>query len=188
MPSSKLKPFKRARLGQHQGAYYIRLTAYDRPGVMAAITTRMAEREVSLESIVQRSPRGAPGALATVVIITHETTEAAIRTALDLIEADGKRRRAAADDPHRTAIMPTARFGRQSARGTSVMAKDNGKPHGLERVLVLEVARVTEAAAIAAARLRGRGNEKAADKAAVDAMRRASSPRQRQGHRRHRRG
>src|SRR5919204_1628341 len=44
--------------------------------------------------------------------------------------------------------------------------------HGLDRVLVLEVARVTEAAAIAAARLRGRGNEKAADKAAVDAMRR----------------
>jgi fructose-1,6-bisphosphatase II / sedoheptulose-1,7-bisphosphatase len=34
-----------------------------------------------------------------------------------------------------------------------------------------EVARVTEAAAIAAARLRGRGDEKAADKAAVDAMR-----------------
>ncbi len=43
---------------------------------------------------------------------------------------------------------------------------------GLERVLVLEVTRVTEAAAIAAARFRGRGNEKAADKAAVDAMRR----------------
>ena len=43
---------------------------------------------------------------------------------------------------------------------------------GLERILVLEVARVTEAAAIAAAQLRGRGNEKAADKAAVDAMRR----------------
>jgi fructose-1,6-bisphosphatase II / sedoheptulose-1,7-bisphosphatase len=42
-------------------------------------------------------------------------------------------------------------------------------------VLVLEVARVTEAAAIAAARLRGRGNEKAADKAAVDAMRRELS-------------
>ena len=42
---------------------------------------------------------------------------------------------------------------------------------GLDRVLVLEVARVTEAAAIAAAKLRGRGDEKAADKAAVDAMR-----------------
>jgi fructose-1,6-bisphosphatase II / sedoheptulose-1,7-bisphosphatase len=43
---------------------------------------------------------------------------------------------------------------------------------GLDRVLVLEVGRVTEAAAIAAAKLRGRGDEKAADKAAVDAMRR----------------
>lgn len=51
-------------------------------------------------------------------------------------------------------------------------ALNKTKSHGLERVLVLEVARVTEAAAIAAARLRGRGNEKAADKAAVDAMRR----------------
>jgi fructose-1,6-bisphosphatase II / sedoheptulose-1,7-bisphosphatase len=49
--------------------------------------------------------------------------------------------------------------------------KDNGD-QWLDRVLVLEVTRVTEAAAIAAAKLRGRGNEKAADKAAVDAMRR----------------
>lgn len=50
------------------------------------------------------------------------------------------------------------------------MAKGNGSV-GLDRMLVLEVARVTEAAAIAAARFNGRGNEKAADKAAVDAMR-----------------
>ena len=47
----------------------------------------------------------------------------------------------------------------------------NPASSGLERILVLEVARVTEAAAIAAAQFRGRGNEKAADKAAVDAMR-----------------
>jgi len=46
-----------------------------------------------------------------------------------------------------------------------------GEVVGLDRMLVLEVARVTEAAAIAAAKLRGRGNNKAADKAAVDAMR-----------------
>lgn len=45
--------------------------------------------------------------------------------------------------------------------------KETGR---LERVLVLEVARVTEAAAIAAARHRGRGNEMAADRAAVEAM------------------
>ena len=43
----------------------------------------------------------------------------------------------------------------------------------LDRVLVMEMVRVTEAAAIAASRLIGRGDEKAADHAAVEAMRKA---------------
>ncbi len=43
--------------------------------------------------------------------------------------------------------------------------------HNLDRVLVLEMVRVTEAAAIAASSLVGRGDEKAADQAAVEAMR-----------------
>ncbi|MBB3691601.1 class II fructose-bisphosphatase [Sphingomonas sp. BK580] len=43
----------------------------------------------------------------------------------------------------------------------------------LDRVLVLEMVRVTEAAAIAASQLTGRGDEKAADAAAVEAMRAA---------------
>jgi len=42
----------------------------------------------------------------------------------------------------------------------------------LDRILTLELVRVTERAAVAAARLRGRGDEIAADQAAVDAMRR----------------
>src|ERR1700712_1594323 len=42
----------------------------------------------------------------------------------------------------------------------------------LERILSMELVRVTERAAVSAARLRGRGDEKAADQAAVDAMRR----------------
>ncbi len=47
-------------------------------------------------------------------------------------------------------------------------------PHSLmlERILSLEIVRVTERAAVNSARLRGRGEEKAADQAAVDAMRR----------------
>ena len=43
----------------------------------------------------------------------------------------------------------------------------------IERILTLELVRVTERAAVSAARLRGRGDEKAADQAAVDAMRQA---------------
>src|SRR5664279_2051335 len=42
----------------------------------------------------------------------------------------------------------------------------------LERILTLEIVRVTERASVSSARLRGQGQEKAADKAAVDAMRR----------------
>src|SRR5687768_18472194 len=45
--------------------------------------------------------------------------------------------------------------------------------HTLDRVLVLEMVRVTEAAAVAASKLIGRGNEKAADHAAVEAGREA---------------
>ncbi|WP_100260191.1 class II fructose-bisphosphatase [Qipengyuania seohaensis] len=45
--------------------------------------------------------------------------------------------------------------------------------NSLDRVLVLEMVRVTEAAAVAASKLIGRGDEKAADAAAVEAMRKA---------------
>ncbi|PPD31203.1 MAG: homoserine dehydrogenase [Hyphomicrobium sp.] len=98
-PTAKLRPHKRARINAHQGAYYVRLAVHDRPGAMAAIAKRMGDREVSLESIVQRRPRSAlpgidarpaPGTAASVVLITHETTEDAIRKALDAINADGK--------------------------------------------------------------------------------------------------
>jgi fructose-1,6-bisphosphatase II / sedoheptulose-1,7-bisphosphatase len=54
------------------------------------------------------------------------------------------------------------------------MNKRSPKPSSvLDRVLVLEMVRVTEAAAIAASKLVGRGDEKAADAAAVEAMRKA---------------
>lgn len=51
--------------------------------------------------------------------------------------------------------------------------KANELANELDRVLVLEMVRVTEKAAIAASKLVGRGDEKAADAAAVEAMRKA---------------
>ena len=55
---------------------------------------------------------------------------------------------------------------------TDVLAsKEQGSENAIDRVLVLEMVRVTEAAAVAAAQLIGRGDEKAADQAAVNAMR-----------------
>ncbi len=52
-------------------------------------------------------------------------------------------------------------------------AKETDQQNAIDRVLVLEMVRVTEAAAVAAAQMIGRGDEKAADAAAVEAMRRA---------------
>ncbi len=54
-------------------------------------------------------------------------------------------------------------------------SKPGGMEQGLERALSLEIARVTERAAVAAARLRGRGAVKESDQVAVDAMRRELS-------------
>ncbi|MEE4153032.1 MAG: class II fructose-bisphosphatase [Erythrobacter sp.] len=62
---------------------------------------------------------------------------------------------------------------RQPGHTDVLAAKEPNDDSALDRVLVLEMVRVTEAAAVAAAQLIGRGDEKAADAAAVEAMRRA---------------
>ncbi|MBN2203990.1 MAG: ACT domain-containing protein, partial [Thermoleophilia bacterium] len=92
VPASSLTPYRRARMRAHAGGYYIRLSVFDRPGAFAAIAKRMAEEQISLESIVQKENRHASGTEPPrrVVLITHETTEAQIRKALDAIEADGQ--------------------------------------------------------------------------------------------------
>jgi homoserine dehydrogenase len=92
-----LKPYKKAQMRAHEGGYYIRLSVYDRTGAFAAIASRMAEQGISIESIVQRRARAElpginrrhKGIPAAVVMITHQTTEAAIRKALAGIERDG---------------------------------------------------------------------------------------------------
>ncbi|MBI1650103.1 MULTISPECIES: homoserine dehydrogenase [Hyphomicrobium] len=98
--AASLTPCVRSKLGSHQGAYYVRLSVYDRPGTMAAIAKHMGDRDISIESMVQGQMRaGVPGAEARtkvrgapapVRIITHETTEEAIRQAVEAIEQDGK--------------------------------------------------------------------------------------------------
>ncbi|RIA47210.1 homoserine dehydrogenase [Dichotomicrobium thermohalophilum] len=95
VPASKLALYERAQMRAHEGGYYIRLSVYDRPGAFAAIARRMAEQEISLKSIVQSPEEGdvaqgeeGSGAPVPVVMITHRTTEAAIRRAFDAIEGD----------------------------------------------------------------------------------------------------
>jgi homoserine dehydrogenase len=96
-PVDKLDKLERAPMQRHEGGYYIRLAVPDRPGAAAGIATRMGEADISLESILQRRSAagvdrdrtGRSGAPVPVVLITYATSEAAIKSALDRIAADG---------------------------------------------------------------------------------------------------
>ncbi|MEM9633922.1 MAG: homoserine dehydrogenase [Pseudomonadota bacterium] len=96
MPAADLKDYQRARMRLHEGGYYIRLSVYDRPGAFAEIARCMGEAGISLESIVQK--RHADGEAPTqydeavpqpVILITYETTEVAIKEALEVIMSKG---------------------------------------------------------------------------------------------------
>ncbi len=69
----------------HSGAYYLRLMVLDRAGVIADVTAALRDAGVSLESMLQRGR--APGEAVPVVLVTHDTGEAAIRHALATIAA-----------------------------------------------------------------------------------------------------
>ena len=73
----------------HAGGYFIRFTVHDRAGVFAALAKRMADNNISLESIVQHASEDQPETQKTVILVTHETTEAAVRKAVDGVTRDG---------------------------------------------------------------------------------------------------
>jgi homoserine dehydrogenase len=92
-PVGKLNGVRKAPMQRHEGGYYIRLMARDKPGTAATIATRLAEQEISLESIVQRhyQDRKAGGTKAgsvPVILITYATTEDAVRKALAAVNRD----------------------------------------------------------------------------------------------------
>jgi homoserine dehydrogenase len=91
-PSALLKNVRKAPMQRHEGGYYIRLLARDKPGTAATIATRLAEQEISLESIVQRHPvhvdTDAKAGSVPVILITYATTEDAVRKALAAVGRD----------------------------------------------------------------------------------------------------
>jgi homoserine dehydrogenase len=72
-------------MAAHVGAYYLRLMVVDRPGVIADVTAALRDAGISLESMLQRGR--SPGEAVPVVLVTHETREAAMRDALARIAA-----------------------------------------------------------------------------------------------------
>jgi homoserine dehydrogenase len=83
-----LAPYQRARMRAHEGGYYIRLNVKDHPGAVASIAGRMAECDISINSMVQNRTK-ATDAEIPVFIITHKTTEKDVRQAIENISKDG---------------------------------------------------------------------------------------------------
>jgi homoserine dehydrogenase len=95
-PVARLKPTKKAPMQRHEGGYYIRLMARDLAGTAATIATRLAERGISIESIVQRHPdrsgdhkiSAKASSPVPVILITYATSEDAMRGALQAVQRD----------------------------------------------------------------------------------------------------
>ena len=97
VPADALMPCRRAAMRAHEGGYYVSLDLHDRPGEVAAVARVLAGENISIESIVQRGPSLASLSAgerrkrqtAPFILITHETLESAMRTALEKIEDEG---------------------------------------------------------------------------------------------------
>jgi homoserine dehydrogenase len=95
-PAARMTAIRKAPMQRHEGGYYIRLLARDRPGSAATIARRLAQQNISLESIVQRhgvapanpGPDGRSGVPVPVILITYATTEDAVRKALTAVRRD----------------------------------------------------------------------------------------------------
>jgi len=95
-PAARMTTIRKAPMQHHEGGYYIRLMARDRPGSAATIARRLAQQQISLESIVQRHELKAGGKVqpgrsgepVPVILITYATSEDAVRKALAAVRRD----------------------------------------------------------------------------------------------------
>jgi homoserine dehydrogenase len=88
VPAARLSPYRKAKLKAHEGGYYVALDLHDRAGAVAGVARRLADMKISIESIVQRAPES-DAATAPFILITHDTLESSMRSALSRIAADG---------------------------------------------------------------------------------------------------
>lgn len=72
-----------------ESAYYLRISAVDKAGVLSDITEILGECEINIEAIIQKAPRGADANAqqVPVIILTHEVREATMNEAIARIEA-----------------------------------------------------------------------------------------------------
>ena len=70
---------------EFETAYYLRMQAEDRSGVLAEVTRILAGMDISIEAILQKEPKSGD-AMANIVILTHKIREQVMNVALDEIQ------------------------------------------------------------------------------------------------------
>ena len=81
----KVKEIKIRGIQDIQTRYYLRLSAVDKPGVLARIAGVLGRHQISIHSVVQRGRRSRGGAVS-IFMLTHEAREANLQKALRNIE------------------------------------------------------------------------------------------------------
>ncbi len=80
-------PFKLRPAGEARSAFYLRVTALDRPGVLSAVTGVIGRHGVSIASVIQRGRGDVHEEAVPILIVTHEATFAEMSAALAELDA-----------------------------------------------------------------------------------------------------
>lgn len=83
IPAAQVGHLKSSSIGERAGSYFIRLVVLDQPGVIADVSAILRDCHVSIESVLQRGRD--PGQPVSVILTTHETSEAGMSRAIALI-------------------------------------------------------------------------------------------------------
>ena len=86
LPANQLSAQPLIPSGEIASEWYVRLTLVDRPGVMSDITQVLADRGISIESLVQKAPEAGQSEVP-IVLLTHMATESVITDAVEEITA-----------------------------------------------------------------------------------------------------
>jgi homoserine dehydrogenase len=86
VPVENLTDMTITNIGDVSSAWYLRLEAEDKPGVMASITQRLSEHGIGIESLIQK-PESAKLSRVPVIILTDEASTQSVVEAVAAIEA-----------------------------------------------------------------------------------------------------
>ena len=82
----RLEDYEIVSIDDVETAYYLRMCAIDKPGVLSRVTQILSEAGISIEALIQKQPKEGEDVVP-VILLTNRATEKHLMTAIDKIEA-----------------------------------------------------------------------------------------------------